>query len=308
MKKKMTTSRHINPKEFHLTYGVHQGGYWLEPGEIISTYLPDAHGFDANNVRVAGLPNPLVGPFLVRGAKPGDTLIVNIRSLTPNRTTGFACKNIHPNIQNPPLPLTFRRKEYVAWYVDPSEKVVRPNDSYFPNHEINLPLLPVLGCLGLALNKDDFSSSNDCGMYGGNMDYPRITLGTTVYLPIFVEHAYLYIGDGHALQGAGEITGNGIEVSFDIKFSVQLGKIDLSYPAGEDSHYLFTIGNEKSLEQSLRIATQEMTKWLINHYSFNQDQVGILLGQLVNYEIGNFISNVYSVACCFPKSFLFTRR
>ena len=294
----------VTSTEFHLSYGVHQGGCLIDPGTTIFTWLPDAHGFDSRMVQVAGSPNPLVGPFLVQGAKPRDTLIVTIHSLTPNRENGFACKDIHPNMHNPPLPLSARRREYVMWQIDSSRNVVRPIGEYFSNRDIKLPLDPVLGCIGVALNQNEFFPSTDCGIYGGNMDYPRITAGTTVYLPVFIEGAYLFLGDGHALQGAGEITGNGIEVSFDISFTVQIGKMDLHYPAGEDSQFLFTIGNARPLEQALRIATEEMEYWLINHHSLNQDQVGILMGQLVNYEIGNLVSNAYSGACCFPKSIL----
>mgnify|MGYP003764504179 CR=1 FL=1 len=136
------------------------------------------------------------------------------------------------------------------------------------------------------------------------MDLPRITNGVTIYLPVMVEEAFLFMGDAHALQGAGEITGNGIEISCDITFSIQIDNLNLGYPAGEDSEYLFTIYNDKPLEKALRIATNKMFKWLITHHSLTRDQAGILMGQLVNYEIGNIISNKYTGVCCFPKSAL----
>jgi amidase len=103
-------------------------------------------------------------------------------------------------------------------------------------------------------------------------------------------------------QGSGEINGNGIETSFNISFSAQISNLNLHNPAGEDAQFLYTIGNARPLEQALRIATAEMEYWLINQYSLTQDQVGILMGQLVSYEIGNVVSNAYSCACCFPKS------
>ncbi len=266
--------RCISPTEFQMTYGLHPGGYLINPGEIIDTWFPDAHGFDSHLVQVAGTPNPLAGPFLVNGAKPGDTLIITIHSLTPNRESGFSCKDIHPNLHNPPLPLSERRKEYVTWQIDLFRNEVRPMVDYFPNPDFNLPVDPVLGCIGVASSQNDFFPSADCGVYGGNMDYPRIKAGTTVYLPVFCEGAHLFLGDGHALQGAGEINGNGIETSFDISFSVRLGALDLHYPAGEDDQYLYTIGIARPLDHALRIATEEMERWLINGHSFSRDQAG----------------------------------
>ena len=297
----METNRNITPSKFQLTYGLHQGGYLINPGEVINTSIPDAHGFDSHMIQVAKAPNPLVGPFLVKGAQPGDTLLVNIHSLTPNRESGFSCKDIHPNLHNPPLPLSERRREYVTWQIDVSGKKTHLLGEYFPNPDFYLLVSPILGCIGVAFNRHGFISSADCGNYGGNMDYPRIKAGTSVYLPVFIENAYLFLGDGHALQGAGEINGNGIETSFDLSFSVQIGKMGLHYPAGEDAEFIYTIGIARSLAQAVRIATEEMERWLINHFSLNQDQAGILMGQVVNFEIGNMVSNAYSVGCCFPK-------
>ncbi len=300
----MNSYKFINPKQFMLSYGVHEGGYYIEPGETIYTWMPDAHGYDSKYNKVAGSPNPLIGPFLIKGAKPGNTLVINIYSLKPNRESGFASKDFHPNIHNPPLPLSTRRKDYVLWNIDLLGKNLKPDKKYFPNYEINIPIHSVLGCIGLASKRGVFYPSIECGMFGGNMDYPRLTNGTTIYLPIMVEDAFLYLGDGHALQGAGEITGNGIEVSCDIEFSIQIKKFYLNYPAGEDSEYLFTICNNKPLEKAFRIATSEMIKWLTTLYPLNKNQIGILMGQLVNYEIGNLVSKKYTVACCFPKSTL----
>jgi amidase len=295
------SQREINPSEFKLSYGLHPGGYQIDLGEIINTWFPDAHGYDSSMNLVAGSPNPLVGPFLVKAAKPGDTLIVSIHSLTPNRDSGFSCKDIHPNVQNPPLPISARRREYVSWQIDSSRNEVRPLGGYFLNDDFSLPLDQMLGCIGVAQDQTDFFPSGDCGSFGGNMDYPRIKVGSSVYLPVFVDGAYLFLGDGHARQGAGEINGNGIETSFNISFSVQISEMDFHNPAGEDNQFLYTIGNARPLEQALRIATAEMEYWLIHQYSMTRDQVGILMGQLVNYEIGNVVSNAYSCACCFPK-------
>jgi len=122
------------------------------------------------------------------------------------------------------------------------------------------------------------------------MDYPRIKTGSTLHLPVLVEGGYLYLGDGHALQGDGEITGNGIEVSCDISFSVRVNRLGLQWPAGEDNDFLYTVVNSKPLERAAQIATAQMAAWLRQSYGMSHDQVGILLGQLVRYELGNLVS------------------
>jgi len=291
-----------SPTTFHLSYGVNQPAIPIEPGIIISTWFPDFHGQDASLSQIAGQPNPLAGPFYVPGAMPGDTLSVTIHSLTPNRSQGYACKDIHPNMQHPPLPISARRREYVTWHIDTHRQTATPLGDFFPDQTVEIPLRPVLGSIGVARNLSEKIPSRDCGIYGGNMDYPRIAAGSTLHLPVFVEGGFLCLGDGHALQGAGEITGNGIEVSCDISFSVRVNQLGLQWPAGEDAEFLYTIVNCKPLEQAARAATAQMVNWLRQSYGMNHDQVGILLGQLVRYELGNLVSNAYTVACCFPKS------
>lgn len=254
--------------------------------------------------RVAEGPNPLTGPFYIRGSQPGDTLSVTIHSIIPNRSTGFACKDIHPNLYDPPLPSSARRREYVTWKIDTDRGTTSPPSEYFTGRRVELPLKPVLGCIGLPLNSDERFRSIDCGIFGGNMDYPRITAGTTVHLPVGVEGGYLYLGDVHAVQGDGEITGNGIEVSSEVSFSVEVNHLLLQWPAGEDADYLFTIGNARPVEQAFRIATMQMTAWLQQSYGLNPDQIGLLMGQVVRYEVGNLVSNAYTGVCCFPKKYL----
>ncbi len=298
----MKPALQYSPTAFHLAYDIAQPVISIEPGTIVSTSFPDFHGQDASMNPIAGQPNPLVGPFYVPGAMPGDTLSVTLHTLQPNRTLGFACKDIHPYMQDPPLPITARRREYVTWQIDLNRQTATPLGSFFPNHNIQIPLKPVLGSIGVAHSPAETIPSRDCGIYGGNMDYPRIAAGSTLHLPVFVEGGYLYMGDGHAVQGAGEITGNGIEVSCNITFSVQVHKLGLQWPAGEDDEFLYTIVNMKPLEQAAHIATAQMSTWLQQSYSLDEDQVGILLGQLVRYELGNLVSNAYTVACCFPKA------
>ena len=95
------------------------------------------------------------------------------------------------------------------------------------------------------------------------MDYRGFVSGVTVYFPVAVAGALLFAGDGHALQGDGEIAGTGIEISFDIEITVQVQKgKQISWRRGENGDYIFTVGNRRPLDQSVQHATSEMLRWL----------------------------------------------
>jgi amidase len=87
-----------------------------------------------------------------------------------------------------------------------------------------LPLKPMLGCIGVAPENGQAISSVTSGQYEGNMDYSGFISGVTAYFPVFVPGGLFFIGDGHAVQGDGEIVGTGIEVSFDAQFTIKLLK------------------------------------------------------------------------------------
>src|SRR5256884_4775985 len=101
------------------------------------------------------------------------------------------------------------------------------------------------------------------GSYGGNLDYNEVREGATVILPVYHPGALLYIGDGHALMGDGEPTGNGIETSMDVEFSVEIAKkMSLDGPRLEDAEFIASIGSQpefvSSLNRALEMATTDM--------------------------------------------------
>lgn len=137
------------------------------------------------------------------------------------------------------------------------------------------------------------------------MDYRGFRSGVTVYFPVFVPGALLHAGDGHAVQGDGEIVGTGIETSFDVRFTVRVlkGKL-IRWPRGENADYLFTIGNARPLDQCVQHATTEMLRWLADEYGLDGIAASILLGQCVEYDMGNVFDPAYTMVCKIRKSLL----
>jgi amidase len=171
-----------------------------------------------------------------------------------------------------------------------------------------LPLNPMLGCLGVAPADGQAISSATSGPYGGNMDYRGCVAGTTFYFPVFVPGALLHLGDGHAIQGDGEIVGTGIEISFDVRFTVRLLKGKLTHwPRGENANYLFTLGNARPLDQALQHATTEMLLWLQEDYGLDVYAASTLLGMCVEYDLGNIFDPAYTMVCKLAKRWLKTR-
>ena len=113
------------------------------------------------------------------------------------------------------------------------------------------------------------------------------------------------VGDGHAVQGAGEIVGTGIEVSFDVQLTVHLLKGHrIDWPRGENTDYIFTVGNARPLDQALQHATTEMGRWLADDYGLDMLAASILLGQCVEYDVGNVFDPAYTMVCKVPKRVL----
>mgnify|MGYP000333047886 FL=1 len=137
------------------------------------------------------------------------------------------------------------------------------------------------------------------------MDYRGFVSGVTVYFPVFAEGALLFMGDGHAVQGDGEIVGTGIEVSFDVKFTVKLLKNKkIMWPRAENEDYIMTVGNARPLDEALQHATTEMIRWLQEDFGLEDRAAHILLGQCVEYDIGNVFDPAYTVICKIKKKWI----
>jgi amidase len=129
--------------------------------------------------------------------------------------------------------------------------------------------------------------------------------GVTVYLPVYVPGALLFVGDGHAAQGAGELTGNALETSMDIEFTVdiQAGGAPPN-PRMENTEYFIASGIGGSLDEAFRIATTNLARWLEQMYNLNAAEVSSVLGTSMVYEIAEVVDPQPHVVAKVPKSVL----
>ena len=114
----------------------------------------------------------------------------------------------------------------------------------------------MLGCIGVAPPRKEAILTGTPGVFGGNLDYFGMNEGVTVMLPVFEPGALLFLGDGHARQGHGEVVGNALEVSMNVEFSVDLIKDKrIRWPRIENDDYIMVLGSARPLLQALQHAT-----------------------------------------------------
>jgi acetamidase/formamidase len=299
------TTHHFSPSHYHNTFGSHPAALRVRSGDTVVTTTIDAHGLDARGLQAAEGPNPQTGPFYVEGAQPGDTLQVHLDHLQPNRDTGWSYTVLAPHIIDAQQVHLLPESQKIEWQFDAARKMgVHPPVSARLNR-VEFALSPMLGCLGVAPENQQAISSATSGPYGGNMDYRGLVAGATLSFPVFAPGALLHLGDGHALQGDGEVVGTGIETSFDVRFTLNLIKGKrISWPRGENEAYIFTIGNARPLEQALQHATTEMLTWLQEDYGLSVEEASTLLGMSVRYDLGNIFDPAYTMVCKLPKQIL----
>lgn len=295
----------FEPKRYHSTFGAHEPALYVGSGESVRTTTLDASGRDAADEQVAKGGNPLTGPFWVEGAEPGDMVSLRIDALRPNRQRGFSASALAVNVVDPeavPSLTEGATDRLVDWTLDLEAATASLARAPAGLERLVLPLEPMLGCVGVAPDRDQAISSATAGPYGGNMDYRGVGVGATLYFPVFTPGALLFVGDCHALQGDGEMSGTGIEVSADVTFTVGLHKdTELAWPRGENDAYLFTLGNARPLDQAVQHATTEMLRWLCSAYGLTPSAAGLLMSQTVAYELGNMFDPAYTMVCKMPK-------
>ncbi len=304
----MATHR-FQPTHYHTAIGSHPPVLHIASGDTVLTTTVDAFGKDASDIEVTSRGNPQTGPFYIDGAEPGDILVVELDRISPNRPIGYTGSVVAPNVVDPAYVRELPDRQIAEWRIDNknSNATLLKPESKLGN--LTIPLAPMLGCFGVAPAQGQAISTATSAEHGGNMDYRGFVAGVTVYFPVFVPGALLHVGDGHATQGDGEIVGTGIEISMDVQFTVRLiKKKRIRWPRGENTNYIFTVGNARPLDQAVQHATTEMLRWLDEDYGLDITSASILLGQCVEYDLGNVFDPAYTMVCKLPKTLLPKRR
>lgn len=296
------------PTTFYNTYSAaHPPALHVKPGDRVVTKTIDAAGADWNGKTVAPGPNPQTGPFYVDGAEPGDTIVVRLLRLETNRATAYSSSLLAPYAVDPAAiaARSDRDPKRVTWTIDKAKGVARLDQTDVQPGGIELPLKPMLGCIGVAPARKEALSTATPGAWGGNMDYASMGAGATLMLPVYEPGALLFLGDGHARMGEGEVVGTGLETSMDVEFTVDLiKKKAIGWPHMETATHVLVLGSARPLIEAFQHATTELQKWLMADYGFSERGAQTFMGQAAEYEIANVVDPNFTVVAKIPKSLL----
>jgi amidase len=296
------------PDKFFNTYSfAHPPVLRIRPGDRVITKTIDAAGMDWNGTSVASGPNPQTGPFFVEGAEPGDMLVVTVEKLDTNRAMAYSASLLAPYTVDPGAiaARVDREPKRITWTIDKGRGVARLDQAEVQPGGIELPLRPMLGCIGVAPARKEAISSAAPGAFGGNMDYAWMNAGVKLMLPVNEPGALLFLGDGHARQGEGEVAGTGLETSMDVEFTVQLVKNKaIGWPRLETDTHVMVLGSARPLLEAFQHATTEMQKWLTSDYGFSERGAQAFMGQATEYDIANVVDPNFTVVAKIRKELL----
>jgi acetamidase/formamidase len=250
-----------------------------------------------------------VGPILVEGATTNDMLKVEILRVHPNHRIAAAqvysdfgglATDSRVRLLNDPI----AARRYV-WQLD---TVRMTGTTEMPNSRVRrmtIDLQPMLGRVAVAPRGAEAFSGLWPGDFGGNMDAPEVREGTTVFLPIFHDGAYMYFGDGHARQGEGEVAGTGLETSMDVtlRISVVKGK-RIDWPRLEDATHIMVAGSGRPLIDAFRLAHVELIEWLVEDYGFDKTDAYAIIGQVGENTVANIVDPAYTVVAKIARRYL----
>jgi acetamidase/formamidase len=174
---------------------------------------------------------------------------------------------------------------------------------------IEVPLRPMLGRIAVAPAGEEAFGGLWPGDFGGNLDASDVGQGATVHLPVFHDGALFYFGDGHALQGDGEIVGSGLETTMDVTFQFELVKGQrIRWPRIENDEFIMVAGSVRPLIDALRIAYVELIDWLVADYGFEKMEAYQVASQVGVVRVANVVDPNYTVVAKFPKKLLPQKR
>ncbi len=298
-------TKKFKPEKGVQTFAVREPVLRILPGDVVETESLYGGYYE----KAGGAWPGEVGPFYIEGATTNDTLVVKILRLRTNRDHAVSthtpggisavASDRYTRMLNTPIPA----KRYV-WKLE-KNGTVGVLDLPDSKKRLEVPLSPMLGRVAVAPAGEEAWGGLWPGNFGGNMDVSDVREGATVYLPVFHDGAYFYFGDGHALQGDGEICGSGLETTMEVTFQFELikGK-KIAWPRIENDEYIMTVGSVRPLSDALRIAAVEMVEWLENEYKFDRWDAYQTVSQLAVMRVGNMVDPNYAVVVKIPKRLL----
>lgn len=303
---------HATMKDVKYVYATAEPVERLKPGDTLETNTVDAFGNVlqklGDTLSMVKGDNPLTGPFYVEGAEPGDTLAVKILELQVDSNQGVGA--FGPgfgalNATNYTPMLGSDLPERIWYYPVDHATNMATFKAADTNFSVKIPLHPFFGCIGVAPAGGEARSSIVPAEFGGNMDSPEASVGNTVYFPVNVPGALLYMGDGHAAMGDGEVAGTAIEVPLRARVRVSVIKgHKIAWPRFENDETIMTVGAYRPLDDCLRIAFKELVKWMHDDYGLSDLDSYELLSKVAKIHLNEMVDPNYVIVASVDKKYL----
>ncbi|MBF2025776.1 MAG: acetamidase/formamidase family protein [Oscillatoriales cyanobacterium C42_A2020_001] len=228
-------------------------------------------------------PHLLTGPIHIREANPGDVLEVRLEAITPRLPIGFNA--IRPGWGALPHIFTESALRFIP--LDLDQQIAE----FPPSSGIKIPLQPFFGILGVATD-ETMRSSIPPGAYGGNIDNRQLQAGSRVFLPVFLPGALFSIGDGHAVQGDGEVDVTAIETSMNGTIQLIVRKdLKITAPLAETPTDFITMGFGSTLDEAFENALQQMIQLVKTLTGISAEEAYVLCSLAVNFHITQVVNS-----------------
>lgn len=280
-----------------LTAGIDPEAFFGEAGIAAAAVLNDVKAIYREVKRTPGAGgHVLTGPIYVSPAMPGDML--EVRVLDVALRVDYGTNNAAPGAGAAPDLLDSIARQIIR--IDRSRNVALFDAG------IELALAPFMGIMAVAPPTDIAPmNTRPPGAFGGNMDLRVLTAGSTLYLPVFRPGAQFFTGDGHALQGDGEVNGTAIEISLTptLQFIVHPGAgRTMRWPRAEDADHHYVMAMSTNLDEATRMAIEESVAFLGQRAGLTTAKAYALSSLAVDFRIAEAVNGVKVVYGAIPKA------
>ena len=268
-----------------------------ESGMVVPPALAAIHA--ANLPRAGG--HIVTGPVAVSGAEPGDMLEVRIDRIELGADWGFC--GFRPLAGT--LPHDFKAAFMSHIPVDRARGVCR-----MP-YGVELTLAPFFGVMGVAPPPAYGTISTvQPREHGGNLDNKELTAGTTLFLPVHAQGALFSAGDGHGVQGDGEVCINALEICLTGTFTLVLHKRTgadpaLSYPRAETATHYITMGMHEDLDQAMQQALRQMIDFICARSNLSREEAYQFCSLAVDFRVTQTVNGEKGIHGMLKKGLLF---
>lgn len=266
------------------------------------TVPPDGSGVSAEHRKALDTlergpgPHFITGPVYVEGAAPGDVLQIDILDVTVNLDWGFL----------EIIPLKGALPEDFPDYQIIHPRIDRERGLCVMPWGTELPLEPFFGVIATAPPPAwGRCPSPVPRSFGGNLDNKELRTGTTLYLPVFNEGALFYAGDGHGLQGDGEVCISALETGVSGTFRLTVRKdLALTRPFAEDADHLISIGLDEDLDDAAKEALRDMIDQVCARSRLSRNEAYMLLSLVGDLRVTQLVNGNKGVHMLLDKAYL----